>query len=85
MTYGAIGCQAPIRIKWHIGQLRRHMTTNWNEIFTKRPDLNPPGFNEVINDMTNNPWKDPKKRARSKPGTKGRGSHFPGLKHTTQD
>ena len=61
------------------------MATDWTEIFTRRPDLNPPGYDKVIQDMANNPWKPPHKKARSKPGKQGRGSQFPGLKHTTQD
>ena len=67
------------------------MATDWNEIFVRHPDLNPPGYDEVIQDMQNNPWKPrgtavpPHKKARSKPGKQGRGSQFPGLKHTTQD
>ena len=61
------------------------MATDWNEIFVRHPDLNPPGYDKVIEDMQNNPWKPTHKKARSKPGKKGRGSQFPGLKHTTQD
>ena len=57
---------------------------DWQAIFTRRPDLNPPGHDEVINDMRNNPWRDPKHKfdpnkaktelnpARGKP-LKGRG------------
>ena len=34
---------------------------DWQAIFTRRPDLNPPGHDEVINDMRNNPWRGSKK------------------------
>ena len=33
---------------------------DWQAIFTRRPDLNPPGFDQTMNDMRNNPWRDPK-------------------------
>ena len=36
---------------------------DWTEIFTKRPDLNPPGYDHVMNEMINNPWRNPKKKA----------------------
>ena len=35
---------------------------DWQEIFTRRPDLNPPGHDEVINDMRNNPWRYSKRK-----------------------
>jgi len=72
----------------HLHPSRRQLCSNWNmaqpdwtEIFTARPDLSPPGYNQIIEDMRNNPWKPPHKKARSKPGKQGRGS-FPGLKHS---
>jgi len=34
---------------------------DWQQIFTRRPDLNPPGHDEVINDMKNNPWRKPER------------------------
>lgn len=52
--------------------------TFWAELFIDRPDLNPPGFQEVIDSFTNNPYVTPKERkaARSK-----KKAHYPSLKH----
>ena len=50
----------------------------WAELFVSRPDLNPPGFREVIDSFTNNPYTSPKQKKAARAKKK---AHFPSLKH----
>ena len=54
------------------------MATDWQQIFTARPDLTPPGFQECLDKMRNDPNPRRHKKARGKAGKQGK---FPGLKH----
>ena len=55
------------------------MSTDWQQIFTARPDLNPPGYDQLLQDMRNDPNPRRHKKARGKAGKQGK---FPGLKHS---
>ena len=52
---------------------------DWQAIFTARPDLNPPGYDQLIDEMRNNPWRNPKRRVSRTKDTRGR---YTGLKHS---
>ena len=56
----------------------------WAELFVKREDIRPPGYDDVIAGFTNNPYvtKAQKKAARS--SRKGK-TKYPSAKHSTQD
>ena len=50
----------------------------WAELFVKRVDLNPPGYDDVIAGFTNNPYVSPKQKKAARAKKK---AHFPSLKH----
>jgi hypothetical protein len=51
---------------------------DWVAIFTRRPDLEPPGYAATFLDMIDRPWVPPERRHRSSSNGPG---HFPSLKH----
>ena len=51
---------------------------DWRAIFTLRPDLDPPGYDEAFLDMLENPRERP---ARGTVRGKGKEARFPSLKH----
>ena len=53
---------------------------DWSEIFERRPDLKPPGYEEAVSRVREGP-----KRERKRSRSKGKQAHFTGLKHTNPD
>ncbi len=53
---------------------------DWTEIFERRPDLSPPGYEEAVEALKQRP-----KRERKRSRTKGKEAKFTGLKHTNPD
>ena len=53
---------------------------NWTEIFERRPDLRPPGYEEAVSQVRERP-----KRERKRSRTKAKEARFTGLKHTNPD
>lgn len=51
---------------------------DWIAIFTRRPDLDPPGYAATFIDMVDRPWVSPKARRRD---SSSRPNRFPSLKH----
>ena len=51
---------------------------NWTEVFTRRPELEAPGYAETFLDMVDNPKERP---ARGTVRGKGKEARFPSLKH----
>jgi len=55
---------------------------NWTEVFTRRPDLEPPGFATVFLDMVDNPRERPKC---GKSRGKGKEARWTAIKHQSAD
>jgi hypothetical protein len=51
---------------------------DWTAIFTRRPDLKPPGYAETVINMIERPWVPPERRSHNSSSGPG---HFPSLKH----
>ena len=50
----------------------------WAELFVKREDIRPPGYDDVIAGFTNNPYSSPKQKKAARAKKK---AHYPSLKH----
>ena len=53
---------------------------NWTEIFERRPDLKPPGYEEAVSQVRERP-----KRERRRSRAKGKEARLTSIKHTNPD
>ena len=53
---------------------------DWTEIFKRRPDLKPPGYEEAVSQVRERP-----KRERRRSRTKGKEARLTSIKHTNPD
>ena len=53
---------------------------DWSEIFERRPDLKPPGYEEAVSRVREGP-----KRERKRSRTKGKEARLTSIKHTNPD
>lgn len=56
---------------------------NWTEVFTRRPDLEPPGFATVFLDIVDNPKERPARGTVR--GKKGKEARWTPIKHQSPD
>lgn len=55
---------------------------NWTEIFERRPDLKPPGYEETVEALKQRP---PRERKKAKSKAKTKKAHLTSIKHTNPD